>query len=363
MKKSFDDYTRLAGSHGMKGSLWLGPDHLLVIEGKGFILPFKEQYRRIDYANIQALIMVKRPAWLWWLVTCGIGALIFALMSISAWQEIVGLGITFALISLVLGLFAMMQLIKGPTCHSFIQTAVQVLRLKPLGRMRSAHVAFRELESLCQEHQSHIPLPPTGSEPMHLSPPLPHASPSTAAFAQTSSKKPWTGSAWVWTAATLTLVWGIMIAAELYVPQVWFLWLSVTVGVVAFVSTLIGLVTVVRSLVPAALTIFLAVALALQFVAGTAFYFALSIVNATAVDIYEQMQMHKAFNRLAAFESNGTAEYVVIPTGLLLALVGLLILPNARARVKVTDIAQPAAPPSFNSPAAADLKSGSNEEG
>ena len=59
MTNTFENYTLLAGSHGRRGSLWKGPDHLLVIEGGGVLFALSEQYRRIDYANIQSLGLVR----------------------------------------------------------------------------------------------------------------------------------------------------------------------------------------------------------------------------------------------------------------------------------------------------------------
>ena len=65
MKKAFDDYTWLAGRAGTRGSLWQGPDHLLVVEGKGFVFPYREVYRRIDYKNIQALMLTRTMRFVW----------------------------------------------------------------------------------------------------------------------------------------------------------------------------------------------------------------------------------------------------------------------------------------------------------
>ena len=45
------------------------------------------------------------------------------------------------------------HLVKGPTCLCKLQTAVQVLRLKPLGRMRRATACVSQLRELCELHQ------------------------------------------------------------------------------------------------------------------------------------------------------------------------------------------------------------------
>jgi hypothetical protein len=59
VKKNFGEYQRAAGRGRYEGSLWFGAEHLLVIENSGFIFPFSESYRRIDYRNIQALTIAK----------------------------------------------------------------------------------------------------------------------------------------------------------------------------------------------------------------------------------------------------------------------------------------------------------------
>src|SRR5690348_4321998 len=65
MTKSFENYTLLAGGHGRRGSIWRGPDHLLVVEGGGVLFALSETYRRIDYENIQAMSLVRTQRYGW----------------------------------------------------------------------------------------------------------------------------------------------------------------------------------------------------------------------------------------------------------------------------------------------------------
>ena len=64
MAKKLEGYEPLL-IRGGKGSLWLGDDHLLMIESQTLLLSYKEIYRRLDYKNIQAVVHGKsrRGAW------------------------------------------------------------------------------------------------------------------------------------------------------------------------------------------------------------------------------------------------------------------------------------------------------------
>ena len=58
MRKEFDNHVLLA-RHVVHGSLWLAPDHLLVIETTSFLLAFRERYRRIDYDAVQGVFVAR----------------------------------------------------------------------------------------------------------------------------------------------------------------------------------------------------------------------------------------------------------------------------------------------------------------
>ncbi len=155
MKKTFGDYTYLAGG-AAKGSLWAGPDHVLYVEAVGLILPFKEQYRRIDFKNIHALTYGRTRTGLWmtiWML------LLVGLMGLGV---VMNLGssptasVVFASVGVPLLILLIVHLAKGPTCVCKLQTAVQVLRLKPLGRLRRAESCVAQLSELCTRHQGGV---------------------------------------------------------------------------------------------------------------------------------------------------------------------------------------------------------------
>lgn len=243
MKKSFDDYTLLAGSHGARGSLWLGKEHLLVIEGRGWVLPISEVYRRVDYANIQALGITPTSGYVWIAIATGLGAGLFGLFTALAWGEEPFLPISLGLPAGLLLVLFVLHLLRGPTCACTLQTAVQVLKLRPLGRMRAAVPAMEQLEALCREHQG--AMPEAQALAGSVATPLP---PMAAPMA--GVKPPWAGSKWVLGAGAGALVWGMLLAGELFVDGMPYTLLELGVGVTAFLLGVLAIVRALRMQVP-----------------------------------------------------------------------------------------------------------------
>ncbi len=157
MRKSFDDYRYLAGNR-TSGSLWEGPDHLLCVEPEGFLLNFSESYKRIDYNNIQAIAYGRTAAFGWnlaWMLGL-MGLLILAVFGNLPDSPVAAriFGGCAALVALLL----LIHLVKGPTSRCNLQTAVQVLRLRPLKRMRVTMRVVQRLSELARLHQGGEPL-------------------------------------------------------------------------------------------------------------------------------------------------------------------------------------------------------------
>ena len=53
-------YRKLAES--VRGGVWLGPDHLLVVTGPTLFLRYSERYDRFYFRDIEALVATKNPA-------------------------------------------------------------------------------------------------------------------------------------------------------------------------------------------------------------------------------------------------------------------------------------------------------------
>src|SRR3954464_736909 len=160
MIKAFEDYTLLVGSHGRRGSIWRGPDHLLVVEGSGVLFALTESYRRIDYENIQALALVRTQRYAWLLAAFSaplvIVALIIPAMVLSGANPAVITGVTVALgipFLLIPFILLVVHLARGRTVRCTLQTAVQNLRLRPLTREAKAERIMAEITGICREFQ------------------------------------------------------------------------------------------------------------------------------------------------------------------------------------------------------------------
>ena len=243
MRTSFDDYTLLAGNYGLRGSLWKGPDHLLVVESKGFIFAYREVYRRIDYKNIQALILTRSSRYIWLAVLLGL-----ALVPLFAWivywilewpkpgnnheTTAVWIGVLGA-IELVIAFVFGWHLIKGRTCVCSLQTAVLSLRLKPLKREAKARLALAELNAICRQHQGEMPTE-TGAVAAASQMPV------------TGIKPEWHGSKIVQWAFFITMIWGVIFASELFVQKVPYFITGIVLAMVSLALVIAGLAKAMR---------------------------------------------------------------------------------------------------------------------
>ena len=161
MKKAFGEYRHITGGTRSRGSVWEGADHLLYIEIKGYPAACVESYRRIDYARVQAINYGRTSAWGWnlaWqiLVTLACGFMVAQFwIPKEQWPSFFTLergGYAVFLLMIVLPAL-IINWFKGPTCVCNIQTAVQSLRLKPVGRVRDARKLVSRITAACRHHQ------------------------------------------------------------------------------------------------------------------------------------------------------------------------------------------------------------------
>jgi hypothetical protein len=269
MRKSFDNYIHLAGGTGAKGSLWLGPDHLLVVEGRGWLLPISEVYRRVDYANVQALTIIPTGVHIWWSAGSGLGALIMGGLAFLARDQEPLLLVALVLPAILFLVLFGVNLVRGTACQTSLQTAVQILRLRPLSRTKPSREVLRILEERCREHQVGLAAQPSETAAIPLQPELaPLANPTELA----GNKEPWSGSNWtLWTGLVL-LAWGGVLMAELFVPGVLFTLLNALLGAASLTLAITSLVRVARFRTPAFLVPSLWGSVVLTLLAGTAMY-------------------------------------------------------------------------------------------
>jgi hypothetical protein len=117
-----------------RSSLWLGDDHLLLLECTGY----SETYKRFFFRDIQSFTIRKtktRAVWNWvWGVFLALSGLIIWAAS-SDWQT-TGTIVAASIALVIFGIPLLLNNLFGPTCACEIRTAVQNESLPSLCRVR-----------------------------------------------------------------------------------------------------------------------------------------------------------------------------------------------------------------------------------
>ena len=154
MRKRFDQFELLHSGGSSRGSLWLGPDHLLVIETSGFLLAFHEKYRRFDYDRIEGVFWseTRRPrlaAGVWTGVLAFSAAMTATgLAADRLWQVVL-----FGIWAVLGAIFTAFEWSSGPRGRCHIRTAVGTFPLRAVSRARVARKAADLLVARCREAQ------------------------------------------------------------------------------------------------------------------------------------------------------------------------------------------------------------------
>jgi len=141
-------------------SLWLGKDHLLLIDSNGYT----ETYKRFYFRDIQAFtITLNSRRMVWNSILGGLAAI--WLLSWGAYVlsgSSIGLAgmITFATITMLLIVPLLLNNVLGPTCACYLKTAVQTEELPPLKRLPRAKRVLARLRPHITEAQRKFPIMP-----------------------------------------------------------------------------------------------------------------------------------------------------------------------------------------------------------
>jgi hypothetical protein len=135
----------LVGHH----TLWQGSDHLLQIYSRLGV----EDYKRFYFNDIQAIITRKTDTGK--IQNFILGALtgvfgLFAVMSGGGWSIINGIIAGVMLLVLIINIF------KGPTCETYLLTAVQTEKLRSLHRLKTTQPVMNRLRALIEQVQGRI---------------------------------------------------------------------------------------------------------------------------------------------------------------------------------------------------------------
>lgn len=160
--RSYQRLTRTQAGLGRYSSLWLGTDHILLVQSTGY----REEYQRIQLGDIQAILVSasdRRRNWA--IVWCVKGGIALLPLITSLFQSEIPIRSIF-----VLGLAAGLLLINhflGPTCRVSAVTRVQTIRF-PLVRRRKADKVLARLQPLIEAAQADLL---TSPDVVPLSPP------------------------------------------------------------------------------------------------------------------------------------------------------------------------------------------------
>lgn len=130
-----------------RAALRIADDHLLLCD---FRMSFIERYKRFYFRDIEAFVIRKTPVWFGaiaaWLA---VAALIYVMASSARWNGYVTISLEG-----ICALFLLRNLIRGPSCRTHVQTAVQTDVLPMLNRVRKTRRVFQQLFPLIQEAQA-----------------------------------------------------------------------------------------------------------------------------------------------------------------------------------------------------------------
>ena len=126
-------------------SLWQGEDHLLFVE----TVLFREQHKRFYFNDIQSIVLQRTGTHLVLSSVWTALALLFFTLALAASGPVYVTGT----LAVIFGSALLVNIIKGPTCMVYLQTAVQIQKISCLKRVRTAGKALTRIKTLVEERQ------------------------------------------------------------------------------------------------------------------------------------------------------------------------------------------------------------------
>jgi hypothetical protein len=126
-------------------SLWQGPDHLLWVE----TVFFKENYKRFFYTDIQAVTLQRTHTHIFWSCVWGLLASVCGLIAFMVADPPLISGSFTAIFLLLLTA----NVVMGPACIVYLQTAAQIQRISSLKRVRTAQRTMTRIKALVEAVQ------------------------------------------------------------------------------------------------------------------------------------------------------------------------------------------------------------------
>jgi hypothetical protein len=129
-----------------RSSLWLGEDHLLLVQGSGF----NEGYKRFYFRDIQAFTVRQTGRRTGWNLVLGVLLILFVLLGLALAGDM-GTGGTIVYMSIfmvILGIPLLVNNLLGQACKCWVQTAVQTEELPSLSRVRRTQKVLARIRPL-----------------------------------------------------------------------------------------------------------------------------------------------------------------------------------------------------------------------
>ncbi len=131
---------------GLRTKLYLGTDHLLLIEQLILI----ERYKRFYFRDVQVITATQSVRWIVFGALWGFLALLAALFFFVHNPAAVLVGTFF---TALFGFAFLHNMVLGPTCIVRLRTAVQTHRVAPLERIRDFRKGMEIIEPLIRNAQ------------------------------------------------------------------------------------------------------------------------------------------------------------------------------------------------------------------
>ena len=166
MASETSTYQRLPGKK--KGfligyyTLWQGSDHLLQIYSRWGV----EDYKRFYFNDIQAIITRKTRVGSVLNFVLGAITVLFGFFAVTSGG---GWSVLPAVIAGVMLVIWIINFFKGPTCETYLLTAVQTEKLHALHRLKTTQPVMNRLRSLIEQRQGRIKPETFGKPSVHPS--------------------------------------------------------------------------------------------------------------------------------------------------------------------------------------------------
>ena len=142
------EYKRLCGGWYLfyRYTLWMGQDHLLHIATGIFV----EEYKRFYFRDIQSLMVHQSKSWI--VINIILAVLVAGLIFLTvAFGDLVR--IISGILALIMVVMLVVNLIRGPGCVCYIQTAVQKQKLRSISRIKKAQQIMDSLKPIILRSQ------------------------------------------------------------------------------------------------------------------------------------------------------------------------------------------------------------------